>query len=622
MRINSVTISNGKKCVAMLILSGIALMASNALHAQNNDEVFNESVTVTGSYKPEINEFDKINVAPQISDTATSLKHDFSYTINSHRLTSLYSPTRIKAARIIGEPTSRLYNSYLRVAAGNYWSPMAEFYYNSTRNKKINYGAFITHHSSWGTIGKRPKNELFPATYYGKNHFSESGATLFGKFILGKNLQLATDLTFSNDYNLYYGFNDSTLHLNDSLLGFSHSDDINYRDSLSTKSYNVMYNRLAWNIGVKSLNTEALGYSVNFKIGNIWAQYKQNELSLDFDGDVHYAFSIGKKSQHKATAGLLFNWQGYADRNTAISVQQMPLGYIGVAPVPESCFRNLFNINPYIDFLIKDFKIHVGLLANVENFDNADSTRFHIFPDVELKKSFIKNALSFSLGATGGLDANTLDRISLVNSYIAPTPNMVATSHYDFYLRMRVNFSKKLALQLHGEYNMLHNDLTFLLDTNYVLKNVFQSEYVSYNRVKAGGDFLFVNDEMLDISVGGNYYYYTDSMLLYRPSFDAHLTAKVNYHDKWLFGLQAIVLGKVRGSQFNRMVDGSVVTSVENLPLRYGLNLEVEYRHNRALSFFVKFDNLLYQRYYVWPNYPSQRITFLAGLTYTILTKK
>ena len=52
--------------------------------------------------------------------------------------------------------------------------------------------------------------------------------------------------------------------------------------------------------------------------------------------------------------------------------------------------------------------------------------------------------------------------------------------------------------------------------------------------------------------------------------------------------------------------------------MRYGLNLEVEYRHNKALSFFLKADNLLFQRYFYWQNYHSYRGLFIAGLTYTI----
>ncbi len=603
------------KRIAILLIIGFQLSAP-ALIAQNPDETFNESVTVTGTYRPEIKEFDKINIAPQIADTSTAMRHKFSYEVSTTRLTSLYSPTRIKAAKIIGEPTSRLYNSYVRLGFGNYWSPLAEIYYNSTRSKKINYGVFATHNSSWGTIGKRKKGVDFPGTYYGKNHFSQTGVTAFGKFIVGDKVQLATDLSFENDYNLYYGFNDSTLHANDSLVGFGHSATVNYRDSLKVKDYRALYNRLAWNFGVKDLSTEALGYSANIKVSNLWALYKQNELNINLDGDVHYAFNVGKKKKHKAIAYLHLMWDGYYGTVNPSASMTMPLGYSGAAPTSQSAFRNLFDINPYVDFLFGSFKLHAGFLSNIENFSNADSTRFHIYPDVELSKSFLKEALNLSLGAVGAMDANSLDVIRQVNPYVGPYSTMRGTSHYDFYLRMRVNFSKKLEMKLYGEFNMFTDDLCFQLDTNYVLRNVYEPLYLKYNRVKAGGSFSFVNDEMLNISLGGNYYYYTDKTLPYRPDFDAFFSAKFNYHDKWLFGIQALVVGKMRGSQ--PTADGSV----ETLPLRYGISAELEYRHNRALSFFIKADNLAYQRYYLWSNYPSQRITFLAGVTYTILTKK
>jgi len=606
-----------KKSIAIFL--SVLMSNTTLLFAQTPDETFNESVTVTGTYKPEINEFDKINVAPQISDTSTAMRHKFNYEVSTTRLTSLYSPTRIKAAKIIGEPTSRLYNSYVKVGFGNYWSPMAEIYYNSTRNKKLNYGAFVTHNSSWGTIGKKKKNILFPDTYYGKNHFSQTGLTLFGKYIVGGKHQLAMDLSYENDYNMYYGFNDHTLHQNDSLLGFAHSETVNYRDSLKVKDYRSLYNRLAWDFGVKNLSGDALGYSANIKVANLWALYKQNELNLNFDGDLHYAFNVGKK-KYKSIAYMHFMWDGYYGTAKPNSSTVLPLGFLGTSPTTQSAFRNIFNINPYVDFLLGTFKVHAGFLSSIENFDHADSTRFHIYPDVELSKSFAKEAFNLSLGATGAFDPNSLDGLRLVNPYVAPYATLCGTSHYDFYLRMRVNFSKKLELKLYGEFNIFKNDLNFKLDTNYALRNVYEPLYVSYNRVKAGGDFTFVNDEMLMLSLGGNYYYYTDSTLSYRPSFDAHFTARLNYHDKWIAQLQALVIGKVKGSQTVTNADGSV--EVETLPLRYGISAELEYRHNRALSFFIKADNLAYQRYYLWSNYPSQRITFLAGLTYTILTKK
>ena len=60
------------KRIAILLIIGFQLSAP-ALIAQNADETFNESVTVTGTYRPEIKEFDKINIAPQIADTSTAI---------------------------------------------------------------------------------------------------------------------------------------------------------------------------------------------------------------------------------------------------------------------------------------------------------------------------------------------------------------------------------------------------------------------------------------------------------------------------------------------------------------------------------------------------------------------
>jgi hypothetical protein len=80
----------------------------------------------------------------------------------------------------------------------------------------------------------------------------------------------------------------------------------------------------------------------------------------------------------------------------------------------------------------------------------------------------------------------------------------------------------------------------------------------------------------------------------------------LNYEDKWLFHLEGDLLGK------------TLADNGDELPMRYGINAEVEYRHNRALSFFLKMDNLAFQRYFYWANYPSQRGLFILGLTYTI----
>ena len=103
--------------------------------------------------------------------------------------------------------------------------------------------------------------------------------------------------------------------------------------------------------------------------------------------------------------------------------------------------------------------------------------------------------------------------------------------------------------------------------------------------------------------------------MYYRPDFDAALAATVNYNDKVIGRAEFQTLGRM---PYTTVKDAAGADSTLFLPMRLGLNLEVEYRHNKALSFFLKFDNLLFQRYFYWQNYPSYRGLCLVGLTYTL----
>ena len=111
------------------VMCALGLLAAGPVcQAQADSNVYNERVVVTSRYKPVVEESQKVNVAPTITDTVATMPKDLTYDITTRRLTSLYQPSRIKAARIIGEPATRLYSNYLKLGFGNYWSPLAEFY--------------------------------------------------------------------------------------------------------------------------------------------------------------------------------------------------------------------------------------------------------------------------------------------------------------------------------------------------------------------------------------------------------------------------------------------------------------------------------------------------------------
>lgn len=598
----------------------VALVLSQQALAQRDTtrSSYNESVYVQGDFKPVIEKSFKLNVAPSIVDTAETMKHSFTYGITPQRITSIFNPSRLGYVKI-SEPPQRLYNNYIRLGMGNYWTPMADLYYNSTRSKTLNYGARLYHQSSWGKIGKAADPDSLPSpSFYGKNHFSTTDLSLFGKYILKQNHQFSADFDYANDYNMYYGFSDSTL--------FARTAGVH--DSLDKALYGIVYNDVNFRVGAKSLNTDLnkFGYDANVSVGNLWGRYGMSELNYSLDGTVHYGFPFLKQS--KGIAYLRLGFDGWNTRSTPKysedSVWQMPYQYMPIVAntysyldTTYSASRYILRANPYIDFIFRRFQVHAGVKLDFDKFSYVDSLRFCPFPEVILTTNFMDDALNISFGLTGDLEANDWNRIRLINPYVAPFALERATKHWDVYGHMRLTFSKKLELNVRAQLSQIKDDLNFALDTTYQLSNVFQTDFVTYTRAMLGADFTFVNDEMISLTLGGHYYgYISDEDLRYRPNWDASIKANINYKDKVRAHLEGLLLGRMTGEWNDVNQENDV------LPIRTGLNLEVEYLHTRALSFFVKLDNILCQRYFYWSNYPSQRLNAMLGLTYTIPTKR
>lgn len=566
----------------------LAALVAPAIQAQQ-EGTHNESVLVKGSYRPVIEQAEKLNFPARITDSITPMSHTFRYNIMPPtRLKALYEPARIKAARIIGEPATRLYNNYLRLGVGTYWSPLADLYWASTRDREKTYGVQFNHRSSWGGI-----------TSYGKNHYGQTAITLFGKYIVKEKLQLLSDLSYEHDHNLYYGFTDNTL---SDVMGLD-------RDDISRSDYRAKYNVIAWNFGVRNmqLDVNKLGYAANLHLSDLWASWHQNEFKLSLSGDIRYGFGLMR--DYMGVAYLRAEWDGYTHRFRPEG--EMPLGYLPT-PITDTLrgWRNLLKFNPYVDFIFNGLQFHTGMVLAWDAFTEGQSTTFRFFPDVVVSKKLMKEAVAVSMGFTGGIDANDWNGLRLVNPYISPNAEQRTTRHYDLSAHLRWSLSKKLEANAEACFSWMRDDLTFRQDANYQLRNVYIPYYVDDNRFTLGADLAFVNDEMLTLRAGGHYYKYgsvstVDEVMPYRPKWDALLSADVNYNNKWLFHLEGRLLGKMEG-------DG------EELPMRYGINAEVEYRHNKALSFFLTLDNLAFQRYYYWANYPSQKGLFMIGLTYTL----
>ena len=98
---------------------------------------------VVAPYEPTISDAYKINETPQIIEAAELNAPELEYTIFPEQLNTRFELEPIRPARMVGEPLSKLYNSYIKAGFGSYKTPYAELFYHNLRSKRHSFGAQV-----------------------------------------------------------------------------------------------------------------------------------------------------------------------------------------------------------------------------------------------------------------------------------------------------------------------------------------------------------------------------------------------------------------------------------------------------------------------------------------------
>ena len=585
--------SKVKNILKTMALAAILCATAAVATAQTRDSnVYNEKVVVVGSFNPVLQNSNKLNIAPNINDTAT-MTPEYNYSIESQRIYSLYNPESIKPARIKSEPTSRLYNNYIKLGFGNYCTPYADIYYNSTRSEDLNYGARAYHKSSWWTLKD-----------YGKDYSSNTEVDIFGKKIWTAH-SLAANIFYNHDYNLYYGFTDSLM------------DQLFPNVELATSDYSQYYNTLGLKANFRSTNMDfhKLNYESNLQISNQHDKYSSNEFHTAFDADVHYGFAFW--GTEKQIVGMQFQLDFF--KNTGDSslypMQKLPL--IDTNAATQSFLENstIFAAQPYFQFKAFGFKMNIGL-----KFAYANTDGFKLLPNITASQTLFNNIMHIIIGLNSDYIHNSWQTLRTENPFVAPRCETANTSFNKLFAEAKFNLTKKFNINVGASYSLYKQLPFFVLDTFYQLNNIYKSTYSDANIFNITLGTTYNLDERFAFGAKGNIYKYKMKgeleKPLYKPKWDAYITIAYNYNNKFYARLESGLIGKM--DALNRENNN---WTEETLTMKYGIHLTLEYRHTKALSFFADLDNIAYQRYYYWSNYPSKRIQFLLGLTYTIPTK-
>ena len=155
-------------------------------------ELPSDTFRVVKDYQPVLIDAEKIRQEAVIDDTL-KLETELEYKLIDRDLEVEYTPEKIEAARIKGEPLVKLYNGYTRVGVGNALRPFAELYYNNLRSRNYAIGGHVKY------LNQPEVNKIKGS------EFTEAKAQIYGKKFWRSNT-----LTTRLDYGLrdfsYYGY--------------------------------------------------------------------------------------------------------------------------------------------------------------------------------------------------------------------------------------------------------------------------------------------------------------------------------------------------------------------------------------------------------------------------------
>ncbi len=559
-----------------LIMLTIVLTPLFAFGQTTEEEAIKRSVTLYNPYKPSLQDATKRAILPSVEDT-TSVKVDFEYDFIQGSFTPYYKVSPIKAASLSPEALPKIKKGYVSLGIGTYLSPFLEVSVTNDRSRKGSVGLFTR---SYASVGKT-KLEDGPRVFAG---FLDNQAIVYGKKFYNRS-RLDTDIDFRQMTRYAYGYN------TDSTTYAPSKKDIRsvYYDITATARYFTMEsdsNDLNWDALLK--------YNLFSKV-NEGMQHNPG-LSLK-----------GGKNMYGFYGGLTFNYDLY------IFSKEI-----------DSKARNLFSLAPYITKGTEDWRFGFGvkLLADIK--ENPDplaggNTKIYpyFYPDAYFTFRIIPKFLRFRASIDGFLENNQAKNAAYINPWLTPGDTLFTLRNTDNKLRVTAGISGNTDVSatyaLNLSFTLFDDMLLYMNDTTRV-GNYFVPVYDDGNLLRVHGETTYPLNRHLTFSLSGNYYSYSltsQDYAWHKPGWDGTLKADYNLRNKIIASASYTVLGQ-------RHARIAAPESVVILPMHMNLNLGVEYRYTQALSFWLKLNNISYNRYYEWNYYPSQNFMILGGFTYSL----
>ncbi|MCQ2198767.1 MAG: hypothetical protein MJZ19_03500 [Paludibacteraceae bacterium] len=577
------------------ILGTTSSFAQTDSTSTKNDTIIRRDIEVTKEYTPVIKEAGKINSMPEIKDVKTKkLEVNYREGTSTFKPKSNIIPT-LDYATSNQEKNDYSKKGYVKVGGGNKASFLGELYTPIYSSDVTLLDFKLKHNSSFGKVNffKESYPEL-STDFKTKGLINDNRMRLsYLRSIKKKEIGGYGEFGF-NRFN-YYGLNGDLINfsaLNEGRKDLVYENDDNKAHHI-TAGFNFRYKTKDF------INKWKYDFQTNYKLLKTNLDFAENTIYTDLNG----ACKI-----NDSHINLQFEMYNIFNKLPNDSTE---LGF-----KKNNNFGNytVLKFNPYYTFTSEVGNFNLGLKTA---FGIKQGRKFSITPDIFGNVNIIDEIWYLYAGVTGDYKVNNLRSVVDENLYIEPTVRPEDTyTPVDVYVGTKFNIFRAVSADFHVGYKVVNNPYFF------VNKTVSIDSLTSYN----ANTFDVVYDDN-----AGNFSFGTGINYNWKNTLDVSL--KFDYN-KWILDKQEeawqlpstlietnvayIATDYLRFNVFynftggrKALVNGKVI-EMKNIN---DVGLGATYKVMSFLDAFVKFDNILNQKYENWYGYPTHRFNFMAGLT-------
>ena len=552
--------------ILLLFLSFISFKASS-------QSKLNQEVKVVKPYEPSISDAFKINELPKIIDTI-KITPSFSYSIKTKKLNSKFQLEPIKAAKMLGEPLTKLYRSYLKIGFGNYLTPLAEINISSLRAKNYSVGAYLKHFSTSGKIKNTDNKKVFAGN-------SNNLIQLYGKRIFKSNKILSGDINFNSRKIYYYGYNTTKKYLP--------------TVEIPTKKKDIEYQKF----NLYNINTD-------FKTDYIDSSH------VNYDIKLNYKYFKTKDDINENNLSLTANVNYF--RNNQFLGVDYKLNYFNTTGTNDTINYLMVKFNPWIGAFGNKWRI----IAGVNTYYNQADAKYYFYPKVSLHYNVIDYFLIPYFELDGKYQINNYQKIANENFYITNKLNVKPTNYQQHVVGgIRGNFSSKISFNFNASYSQIKDDYFFVNDTSCLFENKFNVVYDNVNVTKFLTEISYKQSQKLNLLLKAEFFNYVMDKEIapwHKPKFKISFTSHYVLQNKIIVNTDIYAIS----SRYAKTFDNSNNIVKKELSGIFDANLGLEYRYTKILSAFINFNNIGAVKYYQWNNYPLHKFNVLLGFTYSL----